>query len=92
MAKKLVAVTGIKHNGTTYEAGETLPAAEFTKDELKELHDNGALTIVDDTKIEDVKEEKESEKSPATSPSITTAPATSAGPDTSAPAKETPKK
>jgi hypothetical protein len=58
MAKKLVAVTGIKHNGVSYAAGETLPSGEFTKDELKTLHDNGALVVEDDAKPEDVKAEE----------------------------------
>lgn len=58
MAKKLVAVTGIKHNGVFYEAGAPVDPSKFSKDELKELHDNGALVIEDDTKAEDVKVEE----------------------------------
>ena len=55
MAKKIVAVTGIRHNGESYEAGETLDPSLFSKDELKDLHDNGALVVVDDSKAGDVK-------------------------------------
>ena len=57
MAKKLVAVTGIKHNGDMFEAGEPIDPTQFTKAELKELHDNGAIVIEDDAKAEDVKGE-----------------------------------
>lgn len=57
MAKKIVAVTGIRHNGDEFPAGETVDAAKFNKDELKALHDNGAIVIVDDTKIDEVKAE-----------------------------------
>lgn len=55
MAKKLVAVTAIKHNGETFEAGATLDPSQFSRDELKELHDNGAVAVQDDSKPEDVK-------------------------------------
>lgn len=55
MAKKLVAVTGIKHNGKFYSAGETLEPREFTKEALKLLHDSGALVVSDDTTPEEVK-------------------------------------
>lgn len=58
MAKKLVAVTGIKHNGDFFEAGKPVDPSQFSKAELKELHDNGALVIVDDAKAEDVKAEE----------------------------------
>lgn len=57
MAKKLVAVTGIKHNGVDFAAGEPVDPSAFTKAELKELHDNGAIVIEDDAKAEDVKGE-----------------------------------
>lgn len=57
MAKKILAVTGIKHNDEFFDAGEELDPSKFTKDQLKELHDNGAVVIKDDGKLEDVKAE-----------------------------------
>lgn len=57
MAKKLVAVTNIKHNGEEFDAGQPVDPSQFSKAELKELHDNGAIVIEDDTKAEDVKGE-----------------------------------
>lgn len=47
MAKKLVAVTAIKHNGETFDAGTTLDASQFTREVLTQLHDNGAIVISD---------------------------------------------
>lgn len=58
MAKKLVAVTGIKHNGEFYEAGSAVDPSKFSKAELKDLHDNGALVIEDDMKAEEMKAEE----------------------------------
>lgn len=55
MAKQIIAVTGIKHNGEFYPAGEPIDPMKFTKTELKELHDNGAIVVEDNTKPEDVK-------------------------------------
>jgi len=57
MAKQIIAVTGIKHNGTFFPAGEPVDPAGFTKAELTELHDNGAIVVEDNTKPEDVKPE-----------------------------------
>lgn len=45
MAKKLVAVTGIKHNGEFVQAGEAIDASKFSKEELKQLHDAGAVKV-----------------------------------------------
>jgi hypothetical protein len=50
MAKKLIAVTGIKHNGEEFAANEELDTSKFTKDELKSLHDAGAVRVDDDGK------------------------------------------
>lgn len=47
MAKKLVAVTDIRHDGKDYAAGSTLNKDEFTQDQLKQLYDNGAVKIED---------------------------------------------
>lgn len=81
MAKKLVAVTGIKHNGKFYSAGEALDPTAFTKDALKELHDNGALRVEDDSTPEDVKasaetskETKEAPEAPKVTPEETLVP------------------
>lgn len=80
MAKKLVAVTGIKHNGKFYSAGETLEPRDFTKEALKLLHDSGALVVSDDATAEDVKAEAEAEAAPVTpatsTPSVPATPAT----------------
>lgn len=57
MAKKLVAVTAIKHDGETYDAGTQIDPTKFTREELAELHDNGALVVSDDAKADDVKAE-----------------------------------
>lgn len=51
MAKKLIAVTAIKHNGEDFEAGSEVDTAKFTKDELKSLHDAGAVRVEDDGKF-----------------------------------------
>lgn len=79
MAKKIVAVTGIKFAAGPegfVAAGDTLDPALFTKEQLKALHDSGAITVEDDAKPEAVKVE------------AVEAPAAPAGPDTSAPAAE----
>lgn len=52
MAKKLVAVTGIRHNGEDFEAGSELDTTLFTKEELKSLYDAGAVEVKDDGKSE----------------------------------------
>ena len=57
MAKRLVAITDIKHNGDFFGAGKPIDPSQFSKAELKELHDNGAIVIEDDAKVEDVKGE-----------------------------------
>lgn len=58
MAKKVIAVTGIKHNGTFYAPGETLDVTKFTRVQLEALHD------VQSIKIEDIPEPVKSEKAP----------------------------
>jgi 3-keto-L-gulonate-6-phosphate decarboxylase len=57
MAKRIVAVTAVKHNGDTFDAGAPIDPSKFSKEELKELHDNGAIVIVDDTTTDEVKAE-----------------------------------
>lgn len=54
MAKKIVAVTDVKHNGETYPAGSELDPSQFNRDELKQLHDVGAIVVNDDTQPDDV--------------------------------------
>lgn len=54
MAKKIVAVTDVKHNGDTYPAGSELDPSQFNRDELKQLHDAGAIVVNDDSKPDDV--------------------------------------
>lgn len=58
MAKKLVAVTGIRHNGESFDAGEPIDPSKFSKEELKELHDNGAIVVEDDAKPEELTPEE----------------------------------
>lgn len=48
MANKLVAVTDIKHDGDTIKAGTKVDPSKFSKDQLKELYDAGALTVSED--------------------------------------------
>lgn len=48
MANKLVAVTDIKHDGDTIKAGSSVDPGKFSKDQLKELYDAGALMVSDD--------------------------------------------
>lgn len=45
MAKKLVALTNIKHDEDFYEAGSEMDSSKFTEDQLKELMDNGAIEV-----------------------------------------------
>lgn len=45
MSKKLVAVTGIQHDGQLYEAGKPVDPAKFSKEQLRMLYDSGAVTI-----------------------------------------------
>ena len=41
-----------------FELSPNVDPSQFTKAELKELHDNGAIVISDDAKAEDVKAEE----------------------------------
>lgn len=50
MAKKLIAVTMIRHNGEDMPAGEPVDTSKFTKDELKALYDAGSVRVEDDGK------------------------------------------
>jgi hypothetical protein len=47
MAKKLIAVTNIRHSGEDFEAGSELDTTKFTKEELKSLYDAGAVEVQD---------------------------------------------
>jgi hypothetical protein len=48
MAKKLIAVTNVKHDGVWYDAGSELDPAMFEKkDDLKKLWDMGAVSVED---------------------------------------------
>lgn len=77
MAKKIVAVTGIRHTNGFCAAGDTVDPSEFTKEELKSLYDNGAIAVVDDTTPEEIKDEGGPAKE------VTPEPETPKGPDTS---------
>lgn len=48
MAKKLVAVTAIKHDGEEFAEGSELDASKFTKEQLKDLYDAGAVEVKDE--------------------------------------------
>lgn len=45
MAKKLVAVTEVRHNDEVIAAGETLDASKFDKKQLEALYDAGAVRV-----------------------------------------------
>ncbi len=45
MAKKLVAVTAIKHDGEEFADGSELDASKFSKEQLKDLYDAGAVEV-----------------------------------------------
>lgn len=47
MAKKLVAVTEIRHNDEIIPAGETLDTSKFDKKQLEALYDAGAVRVDD---------------------------------------------
>lgn len=47
MAKKLVAVTSIKHDGEEFDEGTELDASKFSKEQLKDLYDAGAVKVAD---------------------------------------------
>lgn len=52
MAKKLIAVTNVRHNGDDIEAGSEVDTSKFTKDELKSLYDSGAVRVEDSGGLE----------------------------------------
>lgn len=43
--KKLVALTNVKHNGEETAAGAELDASQFSKEQLQELVDAGAVEV-----------------------------------------------
>lgn len=45
MAKKVIAVITIIHNGETIKPGEDLPFEKFTKDQLTRLYERGAVRV-----------------------------------------------
>lgn len=47
MAKKLVAVTEIRHDDKVIPAGDTLDASMFDKNQLEQLYDAGAIRVDD---------------------------------------------
>lgn len=51
MAKRLVAVTNIKHNGILIVVNSTIDHTLFTKEQLKDLYDVGALRLEVDPEI-----------------------------------------
>lgn len=52
MAKKLYAVTNIKNGSDFYEAGKPIDSSKFTKDQLVELHDSGAIVVKNEEDLE----------------------------------------
>ncbi len=71
MAKKIVAVTNIRHDGETYLAGEPLEPGKFSKEVLKVLHDNGAVAVVNDEKLEEPAEPAETKPEEPAKPAET---------------------
>lgn len=47
MAKKIIAVTEIRHDHGITPAGETLDASQFDKKQLEQLYDAGAIRVED---------------------------------------------
>lgn len=45
MAKKVIAVTTIIHDGETIKPGEELPYEKFNKDQLTRLYERGAVRV-----------------------------------------------
>lgn len=60
MAKKLFAVTNVKHDDNWFDADSPIDETLFTKEQLTALLDNGAV------EIRDVKDEPKAEEKPAT--------------------------
>ena len=56
MAKALFAVTNIKHNSDEFAVGTLLDPKAFTKDQLKDLYDAGAVEVreVEEPKAEEI--------------------------------------
>ncbi len=54
MAKQIYAVTNINHSGKWYDAGSELKADDFSKEELRQLYDNGAIEIRDSSTVEEM--------------------------------------
>lgn len=51
MAKKIVAVTDILHDGVRTVSGEVLNHELFTQDQLKRFYDRGIIKIVDEAEL-----------------------------------------
>lgn len=57
MAKKVMTVTNIKAGSDPsdyYPFGTELDLAKFTKEQLSQLHDAGAIIIVDNVSVEEI--------------------------------------
>jgi hypothetical protein len=48
MGKKVYAVTNIKHDDELFVAGDEIDTGKFSKEQLRELYDNGALELRDE--------------------------------------------
>lgn len=67
MAKKLVAVTEIRHDDQVIAPGETLDASKFDKKQLESLYDAGAVRVDDgstDAEAAQADTEKTDEENP----------------------------
>ena len=76
--KKVFAVTNVRHNNETFDAGSELDTAKFSKEELRALYDNGGVEI---REIEEKVPEPEKVEEPAKPTKA--APVKVTGPDTS---------
>lgn len=47
MAKKLIAVTNIKHDGNLFDAGAELDPKGFSREQLQALYDAGSVVVTD---------------------------------------------
>lgn len=74
MAKKLIAVTEIRHDNEIIPAGETLDASKFDKKQLEALYDAGAVRIDDGSSNDEAAREatvQTSEENPQANDSAT---------------------
>lgn len=78
--KKLVALTNIKHDGNEINAGDEVDAGMFSKEQLQDLVDNGAVEVSGS--------DNKSDDKPAEAPKAEEKPSTPSTPTKSTPASK----